>query len=244
MEENMMQQGQTAETIVRGLETELPDSEKARAVLAFNQRFGEMDRVLWCLAVNSRADLLRGQASPVVEALVWTVKSWWGVQGVTSETKALMARALAAMDWSSDLFQEALPASPDAEERASDFVLELVDRARGMGVPRREFSLASKVLHWLLPWRIPVYDSFVRQYLRVPTSWDHPEAYRCVVQREYAVARLTAPDAAWVGTLAPLSPLRALDKCLWWIGGGRDSPAAQVVRNPWRRVDLLGLRRS
>lgn len=35
-------------------------------------------------------------------------------------------------------------------------------------VSRREFSLASKVLHWLMPWRIPVYDSFVRGMLGVP----------------------------------------------------------------------------
>jgi hypothetical protein len=31
-----------------------------------------------------------------------------------------------------------------------------------LGVPRREYSLASKVLHWLMPWQVPVYDSFVR----------------------------------------------------------------------------------
>ncbi len=66
--------------------TDYPDSQRAVAVSAFNARFGEMERVLWCLSLNSRAALLAGQNSPVLEALVWAIKSWRGVQRVRSET--------------------------------------------------------------------------------------------------------------------------------------------------------------
>jgi hypothetical protein len=81
--------------------TDYPDSQRAVAVSAFNARFGEMERVLWCLSLNSRAALLAGQNSPVLEALVWAIKSWRGVQRVRSETKHQMTRALAeSVPWS------------------------------------------------------------------------------------------------------------------------------------------------
>jgi hypothetical protein len=227
---------------VRAQLTMMPDSEKAEAVRAFDTRFGEMDLVLWHLAVNSRAALLGGQSSPVVEALVWKVKSWWGVQGVESRTKACMADALAAMTWSPDLFQEALPASPGAEEHAYELVSELVSRCMSIGVPRREYSLASKVLHWLLPWRVPAYDDNVRRSLGIPSSWDYPQKYRQVAQQVHATAQAAERNPAWVGSLKPNSPVRALDKCLWWIGGGNAGCAAQV-QNPWLVLDQLRLER-
>jgi hypothetical protein len=219
----------------------LPDSQRAEAVNAFNERFGEMERVLWCLSKNSRAALLSGESSPVVESLVWTVKSWWGVQGVRSETKVQMAGALAeVVDWSPDLFEPASGPGSGAEEYACECVSELVSCSRSMGVPRREYSLASKVLHWVLPWRVPAYDNIVRRTLGVPTSWDHPLAYRQVVREIFAMARITAQDSTWVGSIEPRSPLRAFDKCAWWLGGGSSGTAAEV-RDPWRVVHRLGL---
>ena len=65
---------------------------------------------------------------------------------------------------------------PDRAGFASDRVAKIVRRSMSMGVPRREYSLAFKVLHWLMPWRVPVYGSFVHGMLGVPASWDHPEA--------------------------------------------------------------------
>jgi hypothetical protein len=152
-----------------------------------------------------------------------------------------MAGALAqAIDWSPALFEPSSSYDSGAEEYACESVAELVSRSMAMGVPRREYSLASKVLHWLLPWRVPVYDSFVRRSLGVPTSWDHPQAYRQVVTETLAVARMTGPDSAWFGSLEPRSPLRALDKCAWLMGGG-DTGTAAEVHDPWRVVRHLGL---
>jgi hypothetical protein len=57
-------------------------AEIAEGVRQFNAAFGEMERALWCLSKAARADLLQRRSSPILEGLVWTIKSWWGVQGV------------------------------------------------------------------------------------------------------------------------------------------------------------------
>jgi hypothetical protein len=76
--------------------TDLHDpAERAAAISLFDARFGEMEQVLWLLSVSSRPGLRAGESSPALETLVWTVKSWWGVQGVRSATRTQMARALA-----------------------------------------------------------------------------------------------------------------------------------------------------
>lgn len=223
---------------------ELSDHELAEAVREFNARYGEMERVLWCLSTHSRAALLDQEDAPVVEALIWTIKSWWGVQGVRREAKAAMATALVTLEWSPDLFEPVGTPPPGGEEYAVNLVASLVERSMALGVQRREYSLASKVLHWLLPWRIPVYDSFVRSSLGVPEAWDHPEAYARIARELFRAARdVTAANPAWVGSLDPRAPLRAFDKCLWWFGGGNVATAAEV-RSPWRVVDELGLARS
>jgi len=77
--------------------------------------------------------------------------------------------------------------------------------------------------------------------LGVPTSWDHPEAYRKVAAEVFAMARTMTGDAAWIGSLEPASPLRALDKLTWWLGGGNTGAAAEV-RDPWQVTRRLGLR--
>lgn len=181
--------------------TDYPDAQRAAAVITFDARFGKMEQVLWCLSVNSRAGLLAGESSPVLEALVWTIKSWWGVQGVRSETKAQMARALAeSMTWSADLFGPGPEYGPDCAGYACQRVAELVSRSMSLGVPRREYSLASKVLHWLMPWRVPVYDSFVRGALDIPTGWDHPQAYRKIAEEVFALACAMIGTPAWIGS--------------------------------------------
>jgi len=221
----------------------LSAEQRSQAVTDFDARFGEMDKALWCLSRHCRSALIAGQSTEVVEALVWTIRSWWGVQGVRAETKGQMAAALAELvPWSQETIAETVSTGPDAEAFAFEAVSRLVEQSTALGVPRREFSLASKVLHWLLPWRVPVYDTFVRRVLGIPGSWDHPRAYREVVSQVFAMALDIGQDLSWAGGAEPVSPLHALDKCLWWRGGGADSGAAEV-RHPWRVVDDLGLRR-
>ncbi|HEY2488364.1 MAG TPA: hypothetical protein VGI37_02585 [Streptosporangiaceae bacterium] len=71
-----------------------------------------------------------GQSSPALETLVWTVKSWWGVQGVRSATRTQMARALAeSVTWSPDLFGPVPGYGPDRAAFACEQVAEVAERS-------------------------------------------------------------------------------------------------------------------
>ena len=197
-------------------------AERAGMVRAFNDRYGEMERELWRLSGKCREPLLNGHSPEIVEDLVWAVKSRWRVLGVRSDEKAPFAQALAGLDWTADLFEEPSRVPDDAEEYAFRRVCTLVDRGQEFGLRRREFSLAAKVLHWLLPWRIPAYDAAVKKSLGVPG--EPPQAYRLVAKQLFASVReADGEDCEWLGSLEPRTPLRGFDKCLWWSGGGSTS---------------------
>jgi hypothetical protein len=214
------------------------------AVERFDALYGESERALWCLSRHCRTPLLEGRNAPEVEALVWTIKSWWGVQGVATATKPAIAAALASVKWSAELFEPTVRVPALAATRASDLAAEVVARSQELGAARREYSLISKALHWLLPWRIPVYDSFVRKSMGVPLDWDHPRAYAQLALHLFAEVRgLDEAESTWMGSIEPASPLRALDKYFWWIGGG-DKAHAALVTDPWRPIDALGLPRT
>src|SRR5262245_44375793 len=100
----------------------LSDTQRAGAVASFDAVYGEMERALWCLSQNCRSPLIEGHSAPVVEELVWTVKSWWGVQGVRLEAKAQMAGALASLRWSEELFHPVSEISADAAQEACEHV--------------------------------------------------------------------------------------------------------------------------
>jgi hypothetical protein len=55
--------------------------ERAEAVRAFDAAYGRMDRTLWTLSRAGRPWLLRGEESPILDELVWALKSWWGGAG-------------------------------------------------------------------------------------------------------------------------------------------------------------------
>jgi hypothetical protein len=217
-------------------------AEVSKGVEAFNSVYGEMDKALWRISQAARDGLLGRQESPAVGTLVWTIKSWWGVQGVRREVAQITAQALLAEEWTGELFEAVLASGPDAERFACLRVSRLVDEMVARGAGRREFSFASKTLHWLMPWRVPVYDSFVRKSVGVPTTWGHEDAYRQIVSRQLVAAEaLVTGPTGWAGDVEPKSPLRALDKYLWWVGGGSTSQAT-LVKDPWSVVYRLGLR--
>jgi hypothetical protein len=221
---------------------DFPEFERAEAVHAFNARFGETERALWCLSVHARAGLLAGASSPALEELVWTVKSRWNVAGVRREMKTLMAGVLAeSMTWTPELFEPPSDYGPRAVAFAWERVDELASSCKAPDVSRREYGLASKVLHWLMPWRVPVYDGFVRTFLDVPRSWDPPQAYRKITTDLFEAARKAAGESGWMGALPPRSPLRAFDKVIWSKGAGPAGDAV-ITRDPWKDVHRLGLK--
>jgi len=219
---------------------DLPDAAKTIAVQDFDNCFGQMEQALWCLSKHCRESLLSNQSSECLETLIWTIKDWWGVQGVVTESKVQIAKSIAKLEWTSSLFQ---PRQDIVDESfACAWVAEVLARSKELGVPRQELSLTSKVLHWLLPWHIPVYDAFVRSSLGIPSSLKPLEAYRKVsTELMHAARQIDVSKAAWLGDNDPRSPLRGLDKCLWWIGGGKDGNA-KIIKNPWRVAHQLGLR--
>jgi hypothetical protein len=178
----------------------------------------------------------------MLEKLISTVRIWWPVRAPAATDPYMAAAITEAIAWSPDVFR---PTSAFGSE-TEDFAVELIDRVVAStkelsGSWRREYSWTSKTVHWLLPWRVPVLDKNVRDYLGVPKGWDDPKrVYGEVAQRIFALAREEPPEAAWAGLLEPRTPLRALDKWLWWDGGGKDSHV-YMDPDPWRVVRELSL---
>lgn len=217
-------------------------SEVKQAVDAFNARYGEMEKALWCLSRAAASAILERSNLIVVEQLVWTIKSWWGIQGVTHDIKTIAAQALLALKWEPTLFAPCSDVDSQGETFAVERVAGLVHEMRKRGARRYEWSLASKVLHWLMPWRIPVYDGFVKRCLCISEDEDHYRAYQRIVRFEFqAASRLLQQGQDWLGDIEPRAPFRALDKYLWWWGGGNTGQAV-IVSDPWRVVRSLGLR--
>jgi hypothetical protein len=76
----------------------------------------------------------------------------------------------------------------------------------------------------------------------VPDTWDLPDAYKAVCGAAFTrVREIADADTTWIGSSDPQSLLHALDKWLWWKGGG-DQGMAVVVTGPERLIRRLGLR--
>ena len=221
----------------------LSTSEIQKDVDAFNDVYGEMDRVLWCLARYARVDLLRGQNPAVVVELVRTIKDWWGVTYTVPTIEDITAAALTGQAWSEDLFNDEFDRS--GERFAVDRVEQLVEDMFKGGSGRREWSLASKALHWLMPWRVPVYDSYVRKTLGIAEPLDPNAAGRAygeIVRQEFRTARRHASaDPRWLGEIEPRTPIRACDRSFWWRGGGNKCTARRET-DPWKVIRALGLK--
>ncbi|MDR7531600.1 MAG: hypothetical protein QN213_12645 [Armatimonadota bacterium] len=213
-----------------------------RRVAEFDARYGPMEKVLWCLRAEAVRSLSGAGRPEVLREFVRTVRNWWGVRGVSSATLGIMTEALQATCWTPEAFEPSSDFSDDVCAFAVGRVSRLVDTVHRKG-GRREWSLSAKVLHWLMPWRVPAYDSFVRQVLKVGIqgSDDQASAYREVVSKVFNMAtRLMGAGRLFFGELEPRSPLRALDKYLWMEGGGA-AGRALVVRDPERVLRELGL---
>ena len=125
-------------------------TEATEAVRLFNLRYGDMEKAAWCLSRASRSELLGKTVGPVLPELVWTVKKWMKVQYVSPSVKMIAPLALVEFDWTPDLFDDT-SFERATEDFAKDRVAKLVKRMVELGVPLAEISLASKILHWIVP---------------------------------------------------------------------------------------------
>jgi hypothetical protein len=161
-----------------------------------------------------------------------------GVQGVERAVKAIAPEVLAEFEWTRAILDEGAFAQA-TEDFATERVSRLAKRMKELGARRREFSLSSKVLHWLLPDRVPVFDQFVRDIVEVPRSWQACDAYKKVVEWEFESARkLMNADSSWMGDLEPRFLLHGRDKYLWWKGGGEKARSV-VVKDPQKVIRRL-----
>jgi hypothetical protein len=217
-----------------------PSHQEVKAqVSLYNGRYGRMDVALWNLALQARSSLLAG-SSVDAEVLAWTLVHWWGIQGLDERFRRIAGRALLNLGLAEQMFVDSFPADDNACG-AVTLVLQLLDTFRRHGHPRREISLSSKVLHWLLPWRIAPYDSYVRKALDL--SEGDPKAVLASIEEWHyqAAMHLLSSDVPWRGEIPPDSPLRALDKYLWMIGGGSIG-SARVEPDPESFIKRVRLR--
>jgi hypothetical protein len=97
--------------------------------------------------------------------------------------------------------------------RASKLVVDLVADIKHRGVSKNHYAFASKLLHWLLPQVIPIYDQHVRQSLGI--CFEGPRAYQLIAAWEYRCAkRLKRHGDSIAGSVGPKTLLRAIDKYL------------------------------
>ena len=207
------------------MRSDFPSVEQVkRASAEYDQAFGHVDTEFWAWSQRIRESLLAHDATQDVRDFVWAIKSKWGIQGVRTETGPVAASVLASLDWEPEWFELSWGYTEEDERFAISTVAHYVSEMQNQGVPRREFSYASKVLHWVMPARIPLYDSAVRGFLGIPQAWAPRKALKAITGWEFAAARnLLAGGNDWLGESEPATALRALDKYLWWEGAGKES---------------------
>lgn len=156
--------------------------------------------------------------------LVQEVHHWGKIHASKKDDQAA-AQALYDI-WSSI---QSLPNAPRGLATANQVVSlwkSLLAAMAANGIVKHHYAWASKILHWVCPTHVPIYDMRVRVALGIAFEDKLPElAYRIIVywaygclawlQQGYAKDEL---EAAIKGVMAP-TYLRAIDIYLWqWYG--------------------------
>jgi hypothetical protein len=192
-------------------------SEVARAVDEFNGKFSCGEGKLWNSAQCAWQSLQSSPSGPdpaPLNEFVWAVKTWGRIRGVREDEKSLVAKALVGMQGQLVTLKGKLFAHTE-DRIAVQLVQYLVDGICRQGIKSEHYSWASKILHWLLPDHIPVYDEVVRRVLGVRHK--KPSlAYQMIAQWEYTCVNQL--ESTVVGQTLPRTLLRAIDKYLWWVG--------------------------
>ena len=192
-----------------------------RAVDAYNRQpgCGDADAELWTGTAVARGLILRSDNRPdmpkEVAGYVEAIRLWGEIQGVSRDDYARAAEAL----WSGPVRSRIRELKKSTILTAPLGVMVGLEEAvvRGMltaGIAKKHYSWASKMLHFLLPATVPIYDSRVRAHLKTTQGID---AYRVIAQTARAcVGKLVAQEAEIVGVVEPTTLLRAIDKFYWW----------------------------
>ena len=197
---------------------EIPSTESLRvAVAEYNQQYGEKDRFLWALATQTHQILQSDKSEEVVETFIWTIKRWWGLQGVFFQDRSAMVKAVIALK-TSDINNKTEDFSNSLIDVQVGLVTDLVSLSKKNGALKGHFSWASKILHWLYPNKVPVYDAIARKSI-APLKREGADAYREITKWEFDVSKLLGSQREeFIGNVGPYTMLRVLDKYVWWEG--------------------------
>lgn len=175
----------------------------------------------WPIVDQAREVLAAGEAKPttqtkaVLETYVLEVAKWGRIRRWLTEGDILCA-ALALWDVRDQIvaLRGRNYSEPDIADAVMRLYNNLIGRMRERGITKTHFSLASKILHWLLPACAPVYDSLVLQELQITAAGS--EAYRQIVTWEYKCAQALQPSADKIlNGIRELTLLAAIDNFLW-----------------------------
>jgi hypothetical protein len=189
----------------------------SRAVQAYNNsRYGKDDTRLSGISESFLTKFLAGQDSDQNRRdFAWEVKKWGHIQGVSRRLGDDAAVAYALNEARQEVSKLAKSRySSQNSEPVIALVAAMVKAGREAG-RTSQVSWTSKILHWLLPNHVPVYDLFVRKELEIRDTG--VIAFRRILSWEYKAASFLAEGDTNFGSLAPATPLRALDKYLWWL---------------------------
>lgn len=147
---------------------------------------------------------------------IWDVWRWGKIRGVSGPGRddATLAQAVWAVRVE---INEIQPPHRDFSKegiRRTVHLVEKVVKDSEPGLESAQWSWSSKILHWLAPHQVPIYDRLVRDTLA--SGRTGREAYEAIVSREFEWARsFTRSQGKAVGKSEPATLLRALDKYLW-----------------------------
>lgn len=204
-----------AESRGQQLRIQLTPEGVKRAVAAYNERFRFSEMGLYYTAQRARGDLEAKTGGPILLDFTGDVNRW-GKTRASYETWSYAADTLPTLPWYEIRGLET-SFSVDRAEYVVDLCERLVNGIVERGGKRREYSYASKLLHWLWPEQVPVNDTNVRnEWLGVKGQGRDP--YRRVVLWMFKRAKaLQSFEKEIVGEVEPRTVLRAIDKTVWWI---------------------------
>jgi hypothetical protein len=207
----------------------LPSAQEIiRAVQEHDDKYKHKEKEIWNVAQNARTILLQKasleEKKEVSKEYVWEIKKWGRIQGVTLGEKEPMARALLDLSLNDRPFDPEKMSEVEVNSAVA-LVDDLVSKARARGVQNDHYSWVSKILHWLFPHQIPVYDETGRRFLGIAKV--KKPAYHSIVLWTYKTARELLPWREQVQAVSciPKSLLRAIDNYFWWHGSGKSSKA-------------------
>lgn len=202
-----------------------------QAVLAYNERLGYQDELLWQRRPVALQALADHRATGVRE-FIWLVKEWGNINHAPDDWIPGMAAAL--VEIADDLLAfEAEGADYGMPGTSIDLAKRFLaaQKAGGSGLNASEQrSWSSKVLHWIAPQHFVITDSIVVGQMK-KRKWnlgsDNLDGYARLTKATYVLAQgLVDGDLEFLGGTLPRTPLRALDKYWWSMGPVSKAKAA------------------